>query len=108
MKTGRLDVMPKKTKAKTSEGTAEATSEKPQSAAGAAADAEAPPSEEPAYRVADASEFGRNMARVAVQSRELISAFLKSQAERAGREPLDPLNVTGAYFTLLQEMAANP
>jgi polyhydroxyalkanoate synthase len=66
------------------------------------------PPHEPAYRVGDAAEFGRNMARVAVKSRELISAFVKAQAGRSGREPLDPLNITGAYFALLKDMAANP
>src|SRR6187431_2601042 len=55
---------------------------------------EPPPAEGSAYRVGDAAEFGRNMARVAVTSRELISAFMKAQAGRSGREPLDPLNIT--------------
>jgi polyhydroxyalkanoate synthase len=69
---------------------------------------EPPASADPAYHISNAAEFGRNMARVAVKSRELLSSFLMSQAERAGRQPLDPLNITGAYFNLLQEMAANP
>ncbi len=69
---------------------------------------ELPPEEERAYRVGDAAEFGRNMARVAVRSRDLISAFVKAQAARSGREPLDPLNITGAYYSLLKDMAANP
>jgi polyhydroxyalkanoate synthase len=79
-------------------------------AAGLAAGPELEPGagDESAYRVGDAAEFGRNMARVAVKSRELLSAFAKSQAERTGREPLDPLNITGAYYTLLQDMATNP
>jgi polyhydroxyalkanoate synthase subunit PhaC len=48
------------------------------------------------------------MARMAVKGRELLSSFFMAQAERAGREPFDPLNVTGAYLTMVQEMAANP
>jgi len=99
--------MPKNTKKKTSANGAEAKAEKPGAPIGQEPDPEAPV-EDSAYRVGDASEFGSNMARVAVKSRELISAFVKSQAERSGREPLDPLNITGAYYSLLQDMAANP
>ena len=73
-----------------------------------------PPTPEPppaaasasAYRVGDAAEFGRNMAQVAVRSRDLLSAFVKAQAARSGREPLDPLNITGAYYSLFKDMAA--
>jgi len=64
--------------------------------------------QELAYRVGDPAEFGRNMARVAVRSRDLLSAFVRAQAARSGREPLDPLNVTGAYYSLFKDMAANP
>ena len=64
--------------------------------------------EEPAYRIGDAAEFGRNMAKVAARSRDLVSAFVKSQTGRTGREPLDPLNITGAYLSLLKDMTANP
>ena len=99
--------MPKNTKKKTSAKRAEPKAEKPGAPIGQEPDPEAP-IEGSAYRVGDASEFGRNMASVAMKSRELISAFLKSQAERSGREPLDPLNITGAYYSLLQDMAANP
>jgi poly[(R)-3-hydroxyalkanoate] polymerase subunit PhaC len=100
--------MPKNTKKKTTtaNGT-EKKAEKPGAPIGQEPDPETPV-ENSAYRVGDASEFGRNMASVAMKSRELISAFLKSQAERSGREPLDPLNITGAYYSLLQDMAANP
>ena len=63
---------------------------------------------ESAYRVTDPEMFGRNMARVAVRSQHLLSEFLKRQGERLGQEPLDPLNMSGAYFALLKQMAANP
>ena len=99
--------MPKNTKKKTRANGAEQKAEKPGAPIGQEPDPEAPVADS-AYRVGDASEFGRNMASVAVKSRDLISAFLKSQAERSGREPLDPLNITGAYYSLLQDMAANP
>jgi polyhydroxyalkanoate synthase len=61
-----------------------------------------------AYRLTDANVFGRNMARVAIRSQQLLSEFLQRQADRVGSEPIDPLNVTGAYFALLRSMAANP
>ncbi len=64
--------------------------------------------EEASYRVNDPAEFGRNMARVAARSQTLLSEFLKRQSERNGREPFDPLNISGAYFSLLKEMAAHP
>ena len=48
------------------------------------------------------------MARVAAQSQQLLSEFLKRQTERFGQEPLDPLNLAGAYFSLLKHMAADP
>src|SRR5215510_10511294 len=66
------------------------------------ADAEQP------YRVGDASEFGRNLARVAAKSQKLVSEFISRQAQRNGHEPFDPLNISGAYVALLKEMAANP
>jgi polyhydroxyalkanoate synthase subunit PhaC len=98
--------MPKKSTRKTGAKSAEVRRENPRRPDARAA--EPPPQDEPAYRVGDAAEFGRNMARVAVRSRELISAFIASQAERSGREPLDPLNLTGAYYALLKDMASNP
>src|SRR5215475_12107589 len=61
-----------------------------------------------AYRLTDANAFGRNMARVAVKSQQLMSEFLQRQADRVGSEPIDPLNVTGAYFALMRHMADNP
>ena len=68
------------------------------------AEASAP---ENSYRITDPQAFGHNMARIAAKSQHLISEFLKRQSER-GQEPFDPLNVSGAYFSLLKHMAANP
>src|SRR5215471_11349807 len=70
--------------------------------------ADAPAAEDSSYRVGDAAKFGRNMARVAAKSQSLLSSFVKRQTERLGHEPFDPLNISGAYFALLKEMAANP
>ena len=60
------------------------------------------------YRLGNAEVFGRNMARVAARSQHLLSEFLRRQGERFGQEPFDPLNVSGAFFALLKQIAANP
>jgi hypothetical protein len=73
-----------------------------------AAPPEAEAAPQAAYRLGDAEAFGRNMARVAAQSQQLLSEFLRRQSERLGQEPFDPLNVSGAYFSLFKQMAANP
>src|SRR5580704_7116966 len=69
-----------------------------------------PPEAAPAclYRLGDAEAFGRNMAQVAAKSQHLLSEFLKRQSERFGQEPFDPLNVSGALFDLIKQIAANP
>ena len=66
----------------------------------------APP--EGSYRITDAQAFGRNMAKVAARSQQLAGQFLVRQAHRAGQDPFDPLNISGAWFALLKQMAANP
>jgi polyhydroxyalkanoate synthase len=63
---------------------------------------------EMSYRLGNAETFGRNMARVAARSQHLLSEFSKRQGERFGQEPFDPLNVSGAFFALLKQIAANP
>ena len=60
------------------------------------------------YRITDAQAFGRNMAKVAERSQRLLSEFVSRQTERFGREPLDPLNIGGAWFDLFKHMAVNP
>src|SRR5262249_26932743 len=64
--------------------------------------------EETPFRLNDPQAFGRNMAHVAASSQRLLSEFLQRQAERVGHEPFDPLNLSGAFFSLLKHMAANP
>lgn len=60
------------------------------------------------YRLNDPAEFGRNMAHVAAKSQKLLSDFMQRQTGRFGREPLDPLNIGGAFFSLFKQMATNP
>ena len=85
-----------------------AASPKPEPDPAPAAGKASPKTAEAGYRLTDANAFGRNMARVAVKSQQLLSEFLQRQADRVGSEPIDPLNMTGAYFALLRHMAANP
>jgi len=59
------------------------------------------------YVMPDPVEFGRNMGRVAAQSRRLLTDFLKRQADRRG-QPVDPLNISGAFLELFKHFAADP
>ncbi len=60
------------------------------------------------YKVGDPGQFARNMVRVGVQSQQLLANFMKRQAEKLGKEPLDPLNLMGAFTPLLRGMVADP
>ena len=60
------------------------------------------------YKIGDPGEFARNMVRVGVQSQHLLANFMKRQAEKFGKEPLDPLNLMGAFTELLRGMVADP
>ena len=53
----------------------------------------------------DREKFTRNMLLVAEQSQRLIGDFLKRWAARESLGPLDPLNVSGAFFALLKAMS---
>jgi polyhydroxyalkanoate synthase len=68
----------------------------------------AKPADAEAYKVGDPGEFARNMMRVGVQSQKLLADFFKRQTEKAGTEPLDPLNISGTFMELLRGMAAAP
>ena len=72
-----------------------------------AADAAAEPSSEP-YRIADPAVFASNMMRVGAQSQRLLGDYLSRQREKFGQEPIDPLNITGAFLELAKGMATNP
>jgi polyhydroxyalkanoate synthase len=61
------------------------------------------------YRIADPGAFARNMVEVGVQSQRLLSEFARRQTEKFGSaQPLDPLNITGAFMDLLRGIVADP
>ncbi len=63
----------------------------------------------PEYRIGDPGAFARNMVQVGIQSQRLLTDFLQRQAGKLGSaEPLDPLNVTGAFMDLLRGIVADP
>jgi poly[(R)-3-hydroxyalkanoate] polymerase subunit PhaC len=55
----------------------------------------------------DRGEFAQNMLTVAGQSQRLIADFLKRWAVSEHQGPLDPLNVSGAFFALLKAMGSD-
>jgi polyhydroxyalkanoate synthase len=55
----------------------------------------------------DQEKFARNMLLVAGHSQRLIADFLKRWASHENPGPLDPLNVSGAFFALLKAMGAD-
>jgi polyhydroxyalkanoate synthase len=80
----------------------------PRSQPSASAKPQAKTADASPYCIADPQEFGRNMARVAARSQALLSEFVTRQAERVGQEPIDPLNVSGAFVALFKEMVNHP
>ena len=48
------------------------------------------------------------MGRVALQGTRLLGDFAKRQAGKIGREPLDPLNISGAFQEFLKHVASDP
>jgi len=63
----------------------------------------------PGYKIGDPGAFARNMVEVGIQSQRLLSDFLGRQAGKIGTsQPLDPLNVTGAFMDLLRGIVADP
>ncbi|HVV64832.1 MAG TPA: class I poly(R)-hydroxyalkanoic acid synthase [Rhizomicrobium sp.] len=61
------------------------------------------------YRIGDPAAFARNLVQVGQQSQKLLGDFIKRQTTRdASGGPLDPLNLTGAFTSLLKSMTANP
>lgn len=77
------------------------------SRAKAASAATAQPVDE-SYKIGDPGQFARNMVRVGVQSQQLLANFMQRQAENFGKQPLDPLNLMGAFTDLLRGMVADP
>jgi polyhydroxyalkanoate synthase subunit PhaC len=63
----------------------------------------------PEYRIGDPGAFARNMVEVGIQSQRLLGDFVARQAGKLGTsQPLDPLNVTGAFMDLLRGIVADP
>jgi len=60
------------------------------------------------FAITDPAEFANNMVRVGQQSQKLLADYMKHQAEKIGHEPLDPLNITGAFSEMLSAMAHDP
>jgi polyhydroxyalkanoate synthase len=60
------------------------------------------------YKMGDPGEFARNMVRVGIQSQQLLTDFMRRQADKFGKEPVDPLNLFGAFSDLLRGMVADP
>ncbi|MFL5238621.1 MAG: class I poly(R)-hydroxyalkanoic acid synthase [Rhizomicrobium sp.] len=61
------------------------------------------------YQIGDPGAFARNMVEVGIQSQRLLSDFVSRQAGKFGtNQPLDPLNVTGAFTDLLRGIIADP
>jgi polyhydroxyalkanoate synthase len=48
------------------------------------------------------------MVRVGIQSQQLLTDFMRRQADKFGKEPVDPLNLFGAFSDLLRGMVADP
>jgi polyhydroxyalkanoate synthase len=55
----------------------------------------------------DREKFARNMLLVAGQSQRLIADFIKRWGSRENPGPFDPLNISGAFFTLLKAMGTD-
>ncbi|HVP83893.1 MAG TPA: class I poly(R)-hydroxyalkanoic acid synthase [Rhizomicrobium sp.] len=78
---------------------------------GAAPESKAPdpkPAAATEFSISDPAEFASNMMRVGQQSQKLLADFVKHQAEKIGHEPLDPLNISGAFSEMLAAMATDP
>ena len=77
--------------------------------ASAAGKAQAGLEDVPEYRIGDPGAFARNMVEVGIQSQRLLGDFMTRQANRLGsNQPLDPLNITGAFMDLLRGIIADP
>ncbi len=72
----------------------------PKSAAPAEAEAISPDS----FAQLDREKFARNMLKVGLQTQQLLSEFFKRMAARENPGPLDPLNVSGAFLSLVTAM----
>jgi polyhydroxyalkanoate synthase len=73
-----------------------------------ASSSESPASLSDYFAHLDQEKFARNMFEVAAQSRQLMTDFLKRwTARRENSGPLDPLNLSGAFLSLLSAMGSD-
>jgi polyhydroxyalkanoate synthase len=56
----------------------------------------------------DPAEFSRNLLKVAQQSQQLVTEFLRRRVERQGDQPLDPLNIGSAFLEMTARLLADP
>ena len=63
---------------------------------------------DPDIPLPDPAEFAKNMVKVATQSQQLVTEFLRKQGENGGLGPADPLNVGSAFLEMTAKMMANP
>jgi len=62
-----------------------------------------------AYQMNDPAEFSRNLVKIATQSQQLITDFLKRQgAQGDGAAAADPLNIGQAFIELTTKMMTDP
>ena len=55
----------------------------------------------------DQEKFARNMWNVGLKAQHLIGDFIQRAASRDTAEPLDPLNISGAFLTLAKAMSSD-
>jgi polyhydroxyalkanoate synthase len=60
-----------------------------------------------AFRLPDATGFGRSMADIAERSQRIVGEWLKRQANGQRNSP-DPLNIGGAFMEMTARLMANP
>ncbi|HEY5347264.1 MAG TPA: class I poly(R)-hydroxyalkanoic acid synthase [Rhizomicrobium sp.] len=60
-----------------------------------------------AYALGDPAQFAQNMIRVGAQSQKLLGDFIRRQIANEGKTPFDPLNIGGAFMSLVRAMAEN-
>jgi polyhydroxyalkanoate synthase len=79
----------------------------PAAAAAASSETHEPQSAPADFPLPDVGTFSRNMLEVARQSQRLISEFLKGHSQRES-EPIDPLNIGGAFLEFLRKVLSDP
>ena len=110
-KTGSKDPLPPKTSRPRTKAASKTHGKGKPPGAAQTKPPEPPKAAEPAstsWQIKDPAEFAANMVRVGAQAQKLIGDFVLHQRERALREPVDPLNLSGTFFELAKAMSSNP